>query len=301
MHQHLLPAADGITGHTAALVDDRYARARSSTARWLAVVGGLGAILLATFVGLQLFLFRSYHRMFNPAVAVATVAAIVLIAVSVSTLVSSRENLRSVKKDAFDSILALERARAISHDANADESRYLLDPARAGQYERAFAIKSAQLADLGIGDGVEGYDAALARTLGTIHDGGKVTFGGYYGSALRNITFPGERAAADLTLHRYQAYELADRTIRRLNTTGNLDEAIRFCTSFDPGSSNGLFDAYDQALTAFTDINTKASTSLVRTGENDLSSRIWISPLLLLGIVALIPVGVRPRLAEYRA
>jgi hypothetical protein len=40
------------------------------------------------------------------------------------------------ENDAFDSVLALSQMRAVSYDANADESRYLVDPARAGQYRQ---------------------------------------------------------------------------------------------------------------------------------------------------------------------
>ena len=43
------------------------------------------------------------------------------------------EHLRVAKKDAFDSVLALTQARAVSYDANADESRYLIDPDRAAK------------------------------------------------------------------------------------------------------------------------------------------------------------------------
>ncbi len=39
--------------------------------------------------------------------------------------------MRAAKKDAFDSILALSQTRAVSYDANADESSYLVDPGRA--------------------------------------------------------------------------------------------------------------------------------------------------------------------------
>jgi hypothetical protein len=52
------------------------------------------------------------------------------------------------KQDAFDSVLALSRMRAVSYDANADESRYLVDPARAGQYRQAFLDKSQQVLQL---------------------------------------------------------------------------------------------------------------------------------------------------------
>ena len=55
------------------------------------------------------------------------------------------EYFRAAKQDAFDSILALSKARAVSYDANADESRYLLDPQRANRYEQAFLEKSSHV------------------------------------------------------------------------------------------------------------------------------------------------------------
>ena len=234
MHQQLLPAARRLTDGSAALVEHRYAAAQSSISGSTVAVTAIGVLLLAFLGGLQLFLLRRYRRLLNPLMALATLAALALLTASLVVLVRSEETLRAVKKDAFDSVLALGQARAISYDANADESRYLLDPARAGQYESAFAVKSRQLAD--VGDvGVDGYDPALRRGLSDYHDdGGEVTFGGYYGTALRNITFPGERAVADLTVQRYQAYQLADRRIRRLNTSGELDEAIRFAPAPPP-------------------------------------------------------------------
>ena len=39
-------------------------------------------------------------------------------------------------------MLSLSRARAISDNANADESRYLLDPGRADTYEQVYLDKS---------------------------------------------------------------------------------------------------------------------------------------------------------------
>ena len=56
----------------------------------------------------------------------------------------------------------------MSYDANADESRYLVDPARAAQYQQAFLAKSQRLADVGK-VGIFGYDAALAADIRAYH------------------------------------------------------------------------------------------------------------------------------------
>lgn len=47
-----------------------------------------------------------------------------------------RRPLHGARRDAFDSVVALSRARAIAYDANADESRYLLDPSAANSTRR---------------------------------------------------------------------------------------------------------------------------------------------------------------------
>jgi hypothetical protein len=215
-------------------------------------------------------------------------------------LAREAQHLNVAKRDAFDSLLVLTRARAVSSDANADESRYLVDPQRAGQYEQAFLDKSLQVI------GLEGAtmptfdrqfdDAVNAYTA----DHGDVRFTGFYGVEFRNITFAGERQAAEATLAAYQAYQRDDRHIRELNTSGNLHEAIRFCTSFAPGDSNAAYTAYDKALVKLTDINQRAFDGAVASGENGL--RGWnLIPWIACGlVVALVLAGIRPRLAEYR-
>lgn len=299
MHRDLLPTAQVLVDDNAQALENEYAAARASVTGSITWTAVLGIILLAVLAGLQVFLFRRHHRVVNPAVALATLVALAFVATGVSTLGTGRENLRAVKKDAFDSILALTQARAVSYDANADESRYLVDPDRAAQYEQAFADKSLRLARVDAA-GVHAYDAALAGALDRYRAEHTVAFDGFYGKALRNITFVGEREAAGEMLARYQEYQRADRKIRALNTSGNLGEAIRFCVSFAPGDSNYLYDQYDQALGRFIGINQRAFEDSVRAGERNLSGWTWLPPAVLLGVMLLVFVGVRPRLSEYR-
>jgi hypothetical protein len=140
----------------------------------------------------------------------------------------------------------------------------------------------------------------LAAAIDRYHADRTVAFDGLYGRALRNITFTGERAAAEETLTRYLEYQRADRRIRALNTAGDLAGAIRFCVSFAPGDSNFLYDRYDQALGRFIGINQTAFDDAVRAGEQNLSGWRWLPAGVLLAIVGLVLLGMRPRLAEYR-
>lgn len=100
----------------------------------------------------------------NPALAAATVLAIAFVAVTLTRLNAESGRLDVPKQDAFDSIQALTLARAVSYDANADESRYLVDPGRAAQYQQSFLAKSQQVVNVGQA-GISGYDAALAADI----------------------------------------------------------------------------------------------------------------------------------------
>jgi hypothetical protein len=204
------------------------------------------------------------------------------------------------KKDAFDSILALTQARAVSYDANADESRYLVDPDRGVRYQQAFLAKSQRLVtlpDATIGN----YDAELDTSLHAYRaDQGNVSWQGFYGTEFRNITFTGERQAAETTLARYQTYQLDDRRIRQLASSGQLRAAIAFCTSYAPGQSNYAFDQYDKALAALIAINQNAFTAAIDDGQQELVGWSFIPWLAGLVILALTVAGVVPRITEYR-
>jgi hypothetical protein len=126
-----------------------------------------------------------------------------------------------------------------------------------------------------------------------------VRFGGYLGTKFRNITFKGERAAAEETLARWQVYQQDDRRIRALNTSGNLTEAIRFDTSHAPNDSNGAFDAYDAALTKVIAINQQAFDKAIRDGEKGLRGWAAIPPIACVVVAGLVVAGTWPRLTEY--
>jgi len=215
-------------------------------------------------------------------------------------LAEEADHLVVAKTNAFDSIIALSQARAVSYDANADESRYLVDPALAAQYERSFLDKSQQLAGLAGAD-LANYDAALAGALKAYQArNSDVRITGFFGAELNNITFDGERAAAEKTLAGYQSYQRHDRKIRALATSGDLRGAIAFCIGTNPGESNYDFGQY-AALTALMDINQLAFDTAIRSGDGQLDGWTGVIPAVAVLVLAgLVVVGVWPRLSEYR-
>jgi hypothetical protein len=286
-----------LTTRNSTVLDTTYATQRATALdarRWLGLLGGL---LTTMLVVSQVLLRHRLRRRINPALLLATALTVLLTAIGVSLLTTTAEHMRVAKSEAFDSIIALSQARSLSYDANADESRFLVDPPRAAQYRQAFLDKSQSLLDLPDTDLFQ-YDTTLANALTAYHaNNTDIRFTGYFGTEMRNITFPGERAAAEQVLATYQTYQRDDRHLRTLDLTA----AVSFDTSTAPGNSDHDFNQYDAALTTLIQINQNAFTTAIHDGQATLAG--WnalipgIGTLLIVGLVA---VGVWPRIAEYR-
>jgi hypothetical protein len=300
MSTTVLPAAASLTTANASALDTSYDQDRSTAAAGQVLVPVLGLAVAGALLATQVFLAARFRRLVNPALAAATVLALGLAIAGAVQLGAQAGSLKVAKQDAFDSILALTRARAVSYDANADETRFLVDPGRAADYQDAFLRKSQELA--GVGHvGIFSYDAALAADIGMyLADHADVRFGGYLGTEFRNITFTGERAAATRALLAYQVYEKDDRALRAMATT-NLAQAIAFDIGTGPGQSDWAFNQWDGALGSVITINENAFTAAIRDGHATGSP--WIALIPAVGtalIVALAIAGTHRRLAEYR-
>ena len=301
MQNTLLPAANRLLQADNTAYNDSYDAQRSDLTAaevWTAV---LGTLLLLSLLGLQGWLLRRYRRIVNPPLAAATLLALLVVGTALTLFPAERTQLHTARRDAFDSVVALDRARAISYDANADESRYMLDQGRRAQYQQSFFDDSQQLADLPLATSVSSYDTPLQVAIDDYHRNHQdVEFGGFFGTEFRNITFPGERAGAEATLDAYQKYQLDDRHLRSLMTDGQLDQAIAYNTSLAAGGSNADFGVYDQALTKLIGINDAAYVTAAHSGAGELSDRVPLMAGGSLAVVLLCLLGVRPRLAEYR-
>jgi hypothetical protein len=299
MRTSILPSVSSLTNVSAAKLDASYSDGTSTAWTTVGLVIAAGVALIAILVGLQLYLSARYRRLVNPALVAATLVGVALVITATTRLSAEAGHLKVAKQDAFDSILALTQARAVSYNGNADESRYLVDPARAAQYQQSFLAKSQQLADVG-NVGIFSYDAALATDIRAYDgDNSDVRFGGYLGTEFRNITFPGERAAAVRTLLAYQVYERDDRKLRALAKT-NLPAAVAFDIGTAPGQSDGAFNTYGADLSSVIAINSAAFADAIQAGQGDTATWNVVFPavgaVLLAGLVL---AGVRPRLAEY--
>jgi len=322
MRTAVLPAAEALTSSNASSLDAAYRKDRSGALEGRLLVLVIGLAVTAALIELQVFLARRYRRLINPALAAATLLACGLAIAGAVQLDAQANYLKVAKQDAFDSILALTRARAVSYDANADETRYLVDPARAGRYQDSFLEKSQRLADVG-NVGIQGYDAALATDISAYQaNHADVRFGGYLGTEFRNITFTGEPSAATKALLAYQVYERDDRRLRALAagggamTGGNgargigatasggrqrLSQAIAFDIGTSPGQSDWAFSNWDAALGSLIAINEKAFTAATTAGTRTGSGWARVVPVVGIAVIAGLTVaGAWRRIGEYR-
>ena len=164
--------------------------------------------------------------MLNPALVLATVVTFGLVIASSALLSGTAGHLREAKEHGFDSTLALARGRAISNSAAVDQTRYLLDPARADTYAQNYLDKSQSIAYVPAGNLRTYYEA-----LGKAVTDRKVPLG-----FLAGQTGP--------VLGAYQAVQQDDRQLRSLTAAGKTREAIMLRT----GTMIKNFRTYDAEL-----------------------------------------------------
>ncbi|MGW7580126.1 hypothetical protein ACWGKU_03980 [Kitasatospora sp. NPDC054768] len=300
LRQRLLPAVDDVTKANAAVVERNYTDRRDalSGGRWWILLTGL--VVLAALGLLQRVLAVRFRRLVNVPLAVTSLLALVGLAAALTLASRTDHRLVIAKSNSFDSVIALSRARAVAYDLNADESRYLTDPARAAAYEQSFLDKTQSFARVD-GAALAAYNDRLA-VLADRHraDHGQVGFGGYLGDELRNITFPGEQDAAERVLAAFQQYQRDDRRIRELNAQGRLKEAVTYNTGLTPGQSNADFGTLAAALDDNQAINQRAFDAAVAATDGDLDAvTAGTGAAVLAAALALTVLGVRPRLREF--
>jgi hypothetical protein len=224
----------------------------------------------------------------------ATVLTLAALGYADSAMSTGRRQLKVAKEDAFTSIHALWRARAVAYGANGDESRYLLDHAGAAKHERDFFAKTASLAQLprAMGSG----DVIRKEQDGEQPPG----FTGYLADEFKNITFRGEREAAVQTLRQFEEYLGVDRRIRQLEASGRHKEAIELCIGTGEGQSDWVFEGFDKALGLTLEVNQLAFDGAVHQGLAAFDRFDIILSTMAAAIAVCIFVGLAVRIREYQ-
>ncbi len=293
MDKKLLPAANDLEKVNSEVLEDTYAKQRAASSIALGVVVISGLFLIGVLVGIQLFLSNRTRRTLNPLLLAATAIAIIFLGYTIRAFTSGTHHLKVAKEDAFTSIYSLRKARALGYIIKADESRYLLDRQRATIHEQNFFNRAAQVATVPPGQTYVSVFASAAQ------DKKVEGFTGYLAEALNNITFPGEREAAMVTLYMFGDYFTRDLKIRQLVQSGKYQEAISLCTGYNDGRSNWAFEQFKQANQQTIDINEAAFDKAIGQGLKDVDSFEITTPVAVSAIALLTLFGLRSRLKEY--
>jgi hypothetical protein len=311
LHGSLLPASLEITTQDSSEVDNSYSSDHSAM-----TIFGYVTLGLALLTALALLLGNRYYaRRFRRRLSLLAVGALVALVagiVGLSTQLSEASHLQVAKQSAYDSIYALDRARAVSDDANADESRWLLenlDPS----LQTSFFQKESEVAGVpnvsaaAAAANPSSYYSALSTAAGALRADGSantvsgLTVSGFLGTELGNVTFPGEAQAGVTATQDFSAYIQDDGKIRTDAEGGNLAGAVSVDIGLSVGQSNYDFNKYMTALGQVIQINTQGFDSAVSAGQSGLGATAWtelvIVELLLLGLVT--QAGYL-RLREYR-
>ncbi|GAA1859905.1 hypothetical protein [Actinomadura bangladeshensis] len=303
MKLQLLPKAYNITLDSGAHVRQSYETKRSAVLAGRAWVALTGLVVLLLLIATQLYLARTFRRVLNPALVLATLGTVVLTAVGAGLLTAHAGHIKKAKEDGFDSILQLSRARAISHSAFADESRYLLDPGRADTYEQTYLDKSLSVIYPDLGDkpvNLENYYAGLEQKVAPYKPGkGAVPFLGFFGDEARTIDKGREADALAAVLAAYRTVQRNDAEMRRLASSGNRSGAIDLRMGRTSGAIHD-FDNFDQALSLLTAVHQDAFDKAIEDADGGLRGWNAVPPAGAAVIALLVLAGVRPRLAEFR-
>jgi hypothetical protein len=292
MDEELLPAADELDTANLEVLEQTYEAQKGRSLASRGFIMAMAVVALAVLVFVQNFLARRTRRLINVPLFLATGITLGCAYYALHLLTMEQYNLKVAREDAFASIHALWRARAVAYAANADESRYLLDKANAAKHEQGFFMKRDSLVKPPQGETLESLVHATRLDL----DG----FTGYLTDELKNLTFPGERDAAIETLRTFGEYLKADDTIRKLERSGHHQEAIAFCTGTQRGESNWSFAQFDNALGETLDINQKAFDKAVASGFAALAHFDVEMSICTVMIGVLILLGLMQRIREYR-
>jgi hypothetical protein len=269
-----------------------------------------GVLLAGGLVVLQVFLFRRFHRKVNPALIGATVIALIFMIGGAAGTAGASEDFHTAKSSAFDSVLALGEANALSAGINSDESRWLLaheEPAQRDQFTASFLVGENAVADVPNGDNINDYAGALnqeaAKRTADNLDQTPMTQKSSFGEEFHNITFPNEPEKALDAFTAYNTYIQDDQKLRvmPMDTPEDIKAAIDYDTNADtPGTSDQTFNAYSKALADVSAINMDHFQSAMPASKSGIGTWTWLPYLLAVLLVGLTVLGLRPRLNEYR-
>jgi hypothetical protein len=126
LHLDLLPTATSLREASEKRLDRAYEAKHATQVTGVTLVVVLGGALVILLIGLQVWLARRFRRVLSPALVAATGLTVLLLIPLATVLVVQEQILAKARDESLVPFLDLSRARAVSYDAAADTSRYLI-------------------------------------------------------------------------------------------------------------------------------------------------------------------------------
>ncbi|MFD1369887.1 hypothetical protein [Actinoplanes sichuanensis] len=291
LHQRLLPDAQQLRRQSQQSLDDAYARKSATETTGIAVAVLLGGSLVALLIFLQVWLARRFRRFWNPALLAATALSLLLLISATVVLQLQSRQLTEGRDTGLGPYLALSEMRALGYDAAADTGRYLVS-ANLSFYRDDFTAKSACLT----GDPSCRRASGAAVSASGVSPSGASAAGSDAASARGGLAPLAGSVAAD----RWIAYQAVHQRIVTLADNGRTDEAVRLLTGIRRGDAAFDFAYFDASVATVTETRRQDFDRALRAAETTLTGWSWLPALFLLLVLLLLPLSVRPRLAEYR-
>lgn len=289
VHGTLLPSTAALDLANRSAMDEVYAAQQRAAEWWRFGLAASGALLLLALFTAQLFLVRRTRRLLNPALALATLVAAGGLWADLRAVSAANRDLRVAKEDAFESIHALWKSRAIAADMIGDQVRWLLDPARRGEAKRAFDENVGRLTS----------DADLERALSPLAAEGRPRFHGLFADELGNLTFAGEREAALDMVRAFARVLDVDRRVRALELGGQHAQAVALALGAGDGQGHEALERFDRALGRTLEVNQREYERAIAVADGGLRGARPVGRAAAALVALLALFGVRQRLREY--
>lgn len=245
--------------------------------------------LLGVLFTVQMYLSERMRRTLNPLLLVSTLMAFALLLYTNHALGTASHQLQVVKEDSFHSVQALLQAKAAAYDANARESRFLLDTKAAAKHLAAFEKSAGSLTK----------DPAALLVVAKSRKTPSKEVTGFLADEMRNITFSGERDAITEAIQYWVKYIAIDQQIRTLEQAGKHDKAIALCVGVAEEESNWAFDKFVAAIDKTYAINQQEFDRASELGQSALARFETLASTISVLICLTCLLGLRPRIREY--
>lgn len=272
LNSKILPAAASLYQESVIRLNAGYAAASGKGTSVGVLVGAV--VLFVALVQAQIYLRRRTKRVLNVGMAAATVMSVLLIAWTLFAVVTEGSQVSAAHERA-DALNTLAQARVTAFGAKSDESFALIARGNGAAQYKAF---DTAVATLGAPDFTKGLLGTAAQRAGA----------------------GAEQSSISDAVTAFKAYLAAHTKIQQLDSGGQAQQAAAAALAGGPGTANGAFDTFDQAIQKVSGLTQQEFDAHIRSARRRVTGVAFGISLGFLIVAALVLYGVQQRIGEYR-